>query len=176
MVRLKADTMYSVPLSREGFSRAIMIDVDVRSLREAVGKEIAVSGWMTIAQERIQQFAEATGDHQWIHVDATRAAAESPYKTTIAHGFLTLALVSSFARDAMRFTGLRMAINYGLNRVRFVSPVLSGARVTNPATASRSRGGSPRNRSTPINRASSRNGSFGTTRAEIKWALPAQPA
>jgi acyl dehydratase len=106
-----------------------MIDVDVRSLRDSVGKEIAVSGWVTIAQERIQQFADATGDHQWIHIDTARAATESPYKTTIAHGFLTLSLVSSFARDAMRFTGLRMAINYGLNRVRFVSPVLSGARV-----------------------------------------------
>jgi acyl dehydratase len=106
-----------------------MLDVDVRSLRDRVGQEIAVSDWMPIAQDRIQQFADATGDHQWIHVDAARAAVESPYKTTIAHGFLTLSLVSSFARSAMRFTGLRMAINYGLNRVRFPAPVLSGSRV-----------------------------------------------
>src|SRR5262245_3906385 len=106
-----------------------MIDVDVRSLRGRIGEEIAVSEWMTVSQDRIQQFADATGDHQWIHIDTARAAVESPYKTTIAHGFLTLSLVSSLARDAMRFTGLRMAINYGLNRVRFAAPVLSGSRV-----------------------------------------------
>ena len=106
-----------------------MIEIDVKSLRECVGQELAVSDWMEIAQERINQFADATGDHQWIHIDAARAAAESPYKTTIAHGFLTLSLVSRLIRDALQFTGLRMAVNYGLNRVRFVAPVPSGARV-----------------------------------------------
>src|SRR5437870_115448 len=106
-----------------------MISIDVRTLRDKVGQEIAVSDWLEITQQRINQFADATGDHQWIHVDAARAAAESPFKTTIAHGFLTLSLLSTLVRDAMTVTGLRMAINYGLNRVRFVSPVPSGSRI-----------------------------------------------
>lgn len=106
-----------------------MISLDVRTLRDRVGQEIAVSDWTTISQAQIDQFAEATGDHQWIHVDAARAAVESPFKTTIAHGFLTLSLLSSLLRSAIEFTGARMAINYGLNRVRFVSPVASGSRV-----------------------------------------------
>jgi acyl dehydratase len=106
-----------------------MITLDVRMLRDRVGQEIAVGEWTTVAQAQIDQFAEATGDRQWIHVDTARAAAESPFKTTIAHGFLTLSLMSSFLRDAIQFTGLRMAINYGLNKVRFVSPVPSGSRV-----------------------------------------------
>jgi acyl dehydratase len=106
-----------------------MITVDVRTLRDKVGQEIAVGDWLEITQARIDQFADATGDHQWIHVDAARAAAESPFKATIAHGFLTLSLLSTLVRDAMTFTGLRMAINYGLNRVRFVSPVPSGSRI-----------------------------------------------
>ncbi len=105
------------------------IALDVRTLRDRIGEEIAVSDWLRISQARIDQFAEATGDHQWIHVDADRAAAESPFKSTIAHGFLTLSLVSTLMRDAVQFTGLRMAINYGLNKVRFVSPVPSGSRV-----------------------------------------------
>src|SRR5262245_30784392 len=104
-----------------------MITVDVRTLRDKIGHEIAVSDWLEVTQARIDQFADATGDHQWIHVDAARAAAESPFKTTIAHGFLTLSLLGTLVRDAITFTGLRMAINYGLNRVRFVSPVPSGS-------------------------------------------------
>jgi acyl dehydratase len=103
--------------------------LDVRALRDRVGEEIAVGSWFEVSQDRINQFAEATGDHQWIHVDRARAAAESPFKTTIAHGFLTLSLMSTFIREAIELTGLRLAINYGLNRVRFVSPVPSGARV-----------------------------------------------
>ena len=107
-----------------------MIRLDnVRSLGNRIGEEIAVSDWLEITQARIDQFAAATGDMQWIHVDPARAAADSPFKTTIAHGFLTLSLVSALMRDAIAFAGLRMAINYGLNRVRFVSPVPSGARV-----------------------------------------------
>src|SRR5260221_12989946 len=106
-----------------------MIEItDVRSLRDRIGKEIAVGEWFEITQARIDRFAEATGDAQWIHVDAARAAAESPFKTTIAHGFLTLSLLSALIRDAMRFHGLRMAINYGMNRMRFVAPVPAGAR------------------------------------------------
>ncbi len=106
-----------------------MIDVDVRTLGARVGEAIAVSGWMEVTQARINQFADATGDHQWIHVDPVRAAAELPSKTTIAHGFLTLSLLSTLIRESITFTGLRMAINYGLNRVRFISPVPSGSRI-----------------------------------------------
>jgi acyl dehydratase len=102
---------------------------DVRALASRIGDEIAVSDWLEVSQARIDQFAAATGDNQWIHVDAARAAAESPFKTTIAHGFLTLSLVSILIRSAMTLSGLRMAINYGVNRVRFVSPVPSGTRV-----------------------------------------------
>ena len=106
-----------------------MLEIDVRTLRDHIGRELAISGWLEVSQARIDQFADATGDHQWIHVDAARAAAESPFKTTIAHGFLTLSLVGSLLRDAIKPTGLRMSINYGLNRVRFVSPVPSGSRI-----------------------------------------------
>jgi acyl dehydratase len=90
---------------------------------------VAVSDWIDITQERVDRFAEATDDHQWIHVDPARAAVESPFKGTIAHGFLTLALLSPLARRAMTFPSIRMAINYGVNRVRFVSPVPAGSRV-----------------------------------------------
>jgi acyl dehydratase len=106
-----------------------MIDIDVRTIGDRVGEEIAVSDWLEVTQARINQFADATGDHQWIHVDPVRAAAELPSRTTIAHGFLTLSLLSTLIRESIRFTGLRMAINYGLNRVRFVSPVPSGSRI-----------------------------------------------
>jgi acyl dehydratase len=99
------------------------------ALREQIGKEIAVSDWMPITQERIDRFAEATEDRQWIHVDAARAAAESPYRTTIAHGFLTLSLVSILTRRTLAFDRYRMALNYGLNRVRFITPVPAGSRV-----------------------------------------------
>jgi len=107
-----------------------MIEItDVRRLSERIGEEVAVGDWFEISQARIDQFAEATGDSQWIHVDAARAAVESPFKTTIAHGFLTLSLFSVLIRDAMTFRGVRMAINYGLNRMRFVAPVPVGARI-----------------------------------------------
>ena len=107
-----------------------MIEIsDVASLRNRIGEEIAVGNWFAITQDRIDQFADATGDHQWIHVDAARAAVESPFKATIAHGFLTLSLISALLRDSITFSGLRLAINYGLNRVRFVSPVPSGSRI-----------------------------------------------
>src|SRR4030095_12848148 len=102
---------------------------DVRSLRDRIGEEIAVGDWFEVSQARINQFAEATGDTQWIHVDPARAAAESPFKTTIAHGFLTLSLLSVLIRDAMTFHGLRMAINYGMNRMRCVARVPAGSRV-----------------------------------------------
>jgi acyl dehydratase len=107
-----------------------MVEItDVRGLRNRIGEEIAVGDWFEVSQARIDQFAAATGDKQWIHVDPARAAAESPFKTTIAHGFLTMSLLSSLIRDAMTFHGLRMAINYGMNRMRFVAPVPAGSRI-----------------------------------------------
>ena len=106
-----------------------MIEVDLLTLRQRMGEEIALSDWQEITQAHIDQFAAATGDRQWIHVDPARAAAESPFTTTIAHGFLTLSLISALMSEAIQFSGVRMAINYGVNRVRFVSPVPSGSRV-----------------------------------------------
>ena len=101
----------------------------IARLRDYVGREVAVSDWLEVSQERINLFAEATEDRQWIHVDQERAARESPFKETIAHGFLTLSLLSELGRRAMSVGGVRMGINYGLNRVRFVSPVPAGARI-----------------------------------------------
>lgn len=101
----------------------------VEALGEHVGREVAVSDWLEVAQERIDAFAEATEDRQWIHVDPERARRESPFGTTIAHGFLTLSLASELARRALAVEGVRMGVNYGLNRVRFVSPVPAGARI-----------------------------------------------
>ena len=99
-------------------------------LKSHVGSEIGVSEWMTVTQERIQQFADATGDHQWIHVDMERARRESPFKTTIAHGFLTLSLLPQFVPQVLQIKGgIRMGINYGLNRLRFVSPVRAGSKI-----------------------------------------------
>jgi acyl dehydratase len=103
---------------------------DLRSLKEYVGREIGVTGWLSLTQKRIEQFAEATEDRQWIHLDRERAGRESPYGTTIAHGFLTLSLVSYFVREAIQIRGgVRMAVNYGLNRVRFPSPVRSDSNI-----------------------------------------------
>jgi acyl dehydratase len=103
--------------------------VHITGLAARVGEEIGVSDWMAITQERINQFADATGDRQWIHIDAARAAAESPMKSTIAHGFLTLSLVSVLLKGTITVDGSQMAINYGCDRVRFVSPVPNGSRV-----------------------------------------------
>lgn len=101
-----------------------------RSLNDFVGREIAVTDWFTMTQERIRQFAEVTEDRQWIHVDRDRAQRESPYGTTIAHGFLTLSLVSRFIRQAVEIrSGARMGINYGLNRVRFPAPVRADSQI-----------------------------------------------
>ncbi len=105
------------------------MEIELAALDAYVGKEVVVSDWLEITQERIEQFANATDDRQWLHVDAARAAAESPYKTTIAHGFLTLSLVSLLLRRALTIADLEMAINYGVNRVRFVSAVPSGSRI-----------------------------------------------
>ncbi len=106
-----------------------MTVVDLAHLGGLVGQEVATSGWLAITQDRIDAFADATSDHQWIHVDSGRARAETPFGATIAHGFLTLSLLSTLMRDAVTVSGSRMALNYGLNRVRFVSPVPSGSRI-----------------------------------------------
>lgn len=98
-------------------------------LREQTGRELAVSEWFTVTQERIDKFAEAIGDDQWIHVDPERAARESPYGATIAHGFLTLSLIGTLLRDAIALEGVGMSVNYGLNRVRFMAPVIAGSRI-----------------------------------------------
>ena len=108
---------------------AVIVDT-ADSLKQFTGKEIGVSEWLTITQERIAQFAEATEDRQWIHLDRERAARESPFGTTIAHGFLTLSLISRFMKDVIQVrSGVGMAINYGLNRVCFPAPVRAGARI-----------------------------------------------
>ena len=101
----------------------------ITALANYTGKEVGISDWLEVSQERIDQFAEASEDRQWIHIDRERATRESPFKTTIAHGFLTLSLLSALARLAISVGGVRMGINYGLNRVRFVSPVPAGARI-----------------------------------------------
>jgi acyl dehydratase len=98
-------------------------------LQLLIGQEVAVGDWFEVAQERINLFAEATEDRQWIHTDPERAARESPFKSTIAHGFLTLSLLSDMMMRAISVGGVRMGLNYGLNRVRFVSPVPVGARI-----------------------------------------------
>jgi len=102
---------------------------NIAELANHAGKEVAISDWLDVSQERINQFAEATEDRQWIHLDRERAERESPFKTTIAHGFLTLSLLSALAQRALSVGGVRMGINYGLNRVRFVSPVRADARM-----------------------------------------------
>jgi acyl dehydratase len=100
----------------------------IRELESRVGQEVGVSPWVEITQERIDTFARAIGDFQWIHVDAERAK-NSPFGRTIAHGFLTLSLLSHLSEQTFSFSDRRMGINYGLNRVRFTSPVPVGSRV-----------------------------------------------
>src|SRR5215475_7503966 len=102
----------------------------IDALRTLIGQEIAVSDWFEVSQQRINEFADATEDHQWIHIDVERAKTETPFKSTIAHGFLTLSLLPHLAASAFSVRGdFKMGINYGLNRLRFVSPVPSGSDV-----------------------------------------------
>ena len=100
----------------------------IGEMQELVGQEIGVSEWITVTQERIQLFADATNDHQWIHLDAERAKA-GPFGTTIAHGFLTLSLLPEMGASAFQVRETRMGVNYGLNKVRFPAPVPSGSRL-----------------------------------------------
>jgi len=102
---------------------------NLEELAAKVGQEVVVSDWLEVTQERINQFAEATGDHQWIHVDVERARRESPFGTTIAHGFLTLSLLSHFLNNSLEFGNSKMGVNYGCNRLRFTAPVKAGSRL-----------------------------------------------
>jgi acyl dehydratase len=105
----------------------------VRALATLVGEELAVSDWVLVNQDRIQQFADATGDHQWIHLDVGRAK-EGPFGATIAHGFLSLSMLPLLTKPSIAVTGLRMQLNYGLNSVRWPSPLRVGSRVRDRIT------------------------------------------
>lgn len=113
-----------------GMDTVMVVIETLDKLQDYLGKEIGTSDWVTISQERIHQFAEATEDRQWIHLDRERARSQSPFGGTIAHGFLTLCLASHLLQRTLQIRdGVRLAVNYGLNRVRFVSPVGAGARI-----------------------------------------------
>ncbi|QET02293.1 MULTISPECIES: MaoC family dehydratase [Cupriavidus] len=101
----------------------------LEELESLQGQEVAVSDWIEITQQQVNLFADATGDHQWIHVDVERAKRESPFGAPVAHGFLTLSLLPQFMANALRFENTKVAVNYGLNRVRFTSPVPVGSRL-----------------------------------------------
>ena len=101
---------------------------NLSDLASLVGQEVAVSDWIPVTQEQVNQFADATGDHQWIHVDLERAKA-GPFGAPIAHGFLTLSLLPKFMANAIEIRNTRMGVNYGLNKVRFTSPVPAGSRL-----------------------------------------------
>ena len=106
-----------------------MKTVDVSELENIKGQDMGHSEWMAIEQDRINQFADATGDHQWIHIDTEKAAKELPTKSTIAHGFLSLSLLVPLSSQVWSITGAKMMINYGLNKVRFINMVPVGSKV-----------------------------------------------
>jgi acyl dehydratase len=102
----------------------------VEELRSLTGREVAVSDWFEVTQDLINLFADATGDHQWIHIDVERSKIESPYGTTIAHGFLTLSMLTHLMSETFKIKlPIRMGVNYGLNKVRFPSPVPAGSKI-----------------------------------------------
>ncbi|WP_433521440.1 MaoC family dehydratase [Nocardia pseudovaccinii] len=102
----------------------------------AVGTELGHSEWLTITQDRVNRFAEATGDRQWIHVDVERATTQSPFGGPIAHGFLTLSLIPTLSAQIYRFDGVRLAVNYGSDKIRYPSPVPVGSKVQLTSTLS----------------------------------------
>jgi acyl dehydratase len=106
-----------------------MMRTTLDALAGMVGSEVGVSDWMEVSAERIAAFADATGDHQWIHLDHERARRESPYGAVVAHGYLTLSLIPVLRASAMEIGGISMAVNYGVNRVRFPAPVRAGGRI-----------------------------------------------
>jgi acyl dehydratase len=116
-------------MNSDSAARAGSFVQSIDQLRACVGQEVFLTDWVEITQHHIDLFAQATGDFQWIHVDVARARAESPYGNTIAHGFLTLSLLGQFYERHLSLPFCEMGINYGLNRVRFTSPVISGSRV-----------------------------------------------
>jgi len=102
----------------------------IEDLRASIGREAGVSEWLTVTQDLIDRFAELTGDSQWIHVDTERARRDSPYRATVAHGFLTVALLSGLVRQAVALDiDSKLRVNYGFNRLRFPAPVPSGSRI-----------------------------------------------
>jgi len=106
----------------------------IDDLKSVVGSEVYVSDWLTITQERVNLFAKATDDYQWIHVDVERAERESPFGGPVAHGFLTLALLAKFGVESVVIRKKKAGVNYGLNKVRFVSPVRVGAKIRSRGT------------------------------------------
>lgn len=107
---------------------AVTVFTDLRQIKDAVGKHLGHSDWLEITQERINLFADATGDHQWIHVDVEKAK-EGPFGATIAHGYLTLALSNLFLPQILEVRNISMGVNYGMEKVRFPAPVPVGSRV-----------------------------------------------
>jgi acyl dehydratase len=101
----------------------------LEALRALAGTEVALSDWVRISQQRVDTFAEATGDHQWIHVDVERSKRESPFGGPIAHGFLTISLLPAMLENALALPFVKMGLNYGLNKVRFTAPVAVGSRL-----------------------------------------------
>jgi acyl dehydratase len=109
----------------------------LRDLRDKIGQEVVVSDWLEISQERIDRFAEITDDRQWIHIDVERARRDSPYHSTVAHGFLTVSMLSRLLNDSLKFATVRMGLNYGFNRLRFTGPVPAGSRLRGRFTLNR---------------------------------------
>ena len=108
----------------------------LEELRKLTGQEVGASDWIEVTQEMIDRFADVTGDHQWIHVDRERAKRETPFGSTIAHGFLTVSLLPQLSQQAISIQGdFKMRINYGFNRLRFVSPVRAGSKIRARFTA-----------------------------------------
>ena len=105
--------------------------MQVEELRQSIGKEAAAGAWLPVTQEMVEQFADLTGDRQWIHVDIERAKRESPFGAPVAHGFLTVALLSRLVREAIEVeaAGCKLRVNYGFNRLRFPAPVTVGSRI-----------------------------------------------
>jgi acyl dehydratase len=103
--------------------------IPMSELASHIGEETSVSDWFTVTQDMVNAFAETTLDKQWIHIDSERAAKESPFGSTVAHGFLTLSLIPHLLGSGRKVTGMKMAVNYGLNRLRFPAPVLVGTKI-----------------------------------------------
>lgn len=111
-----------------------MKDIPLEALHEHVGTLIGHSAWKTVTQEMIQAFADATGDHQWIHIDIERARRETPWQSTVAHGFLTVSLIPVLNQSVLRVTGTSTSINYGLNKLRFPAAVRAGSAIRSQVT------------------------------------------